>query len=182
MMELLWLPMYFARQSALDISAVPYGSGAHLALLSKTQILELFKLVYFWSIGMTRFAIVAFVPRICHDGPIKFALYGLAFINLVNTVTAFVFRLTECTPIGDNFNRSIAPGIHCVDNATHKAMNRAHAFIGLAIDVALLILPLWIVYTRMIFSKKTVSVLFHIQCWYLRHRHGYCAHCPDADA
>lgn len=38
-------------------------------------------------------------------------------------------------------------------------MNRAHAWIGLFLDVALLLLPLWIVYTKMMFTKKTASVL-----------------------
>lgn len=59
----------------------------------------------------------------------------------------------------DNFKPPTTPGIQCLSNDVHKGLNRAHAFVGLFIDAGLLALPVWIVYTRMIFSKKTLSVL-----------------------
>ncbi|KAH8681965.1 hypothetical protein BX600DRAFT_544420 [Xylariales sp. PMI_506] len=152
-------------QSSLDIAAVPEGSGAHLNLLDKSQILAFFKilailqLVYFWAVAMVRFAIMAFIPRICKDGLVIKTLYVLAFINLVNTLVSFIFRLAECTPVSDNFLPPTFPGVHCVSTEVHKNMNRAHAFIGLFIDTGLLVLPIWVVYNKMLFSKKTVKVL-----------------------
>ncbi|ORY55907.1 uncharacterized protein BCR38DRAFT_490913 [Pseudomassariella vexata] len=154
-------------QSSLDIYAVPFGSGAHLALLSKAQLrnffeahsqnLAIMQLVYFWAIGMVRFAIMAFIPRICSD--IMLALYGLALANFANTAWSCIFRLVECTPVADNFKNPTTPRINCVSNDTHRHVNWAHAIVGLLIDIPLMILPVWIVYCKMLWSKKMINVV-----------------------
>ena len=84
---------------------------------------------------------------------------GIAAIVLAQTVAAFAYRLTECNPVADNFKPPTTPGLQCVTPVEHNHMMVGHAIVGIVIDVALLLLPLYTIYTKMIWSKRTIQVL-----------------------
>lgn len=48
---------------------------------------------------------------------------------------------------------------HCVAPQQENAMMAGHQSIGLIIDVALLALPIWIIYDKMLFSKRAMQVI-----------------------
>ncbi|KAI1502901.1 hypothetical protein F5X99DRAFT_407707 [Biscogniauxia marginata] len=152
-------------QSAMDINAVSFGSGAHISLLPVPLLSKFFNslaiqiLIYFWAVAMVRFAILAFLPRISNDKSTRSTSWVIAVVILAQTVTVVVYRLTECTPIGDNFKPTNTPGLHCVGLVAHNKMMVGHAAASVVIDLALLFLPIWVVYTKMMWSQRTVQII-----------------------
>jgi len=59
----------------------------------------------------------------------------------------------------DNFKPPVLPGLKCKGLKADQNMMVGHAVTGLVIDVALLVLPVYIIYTKMIWSRKTIQVL-----------------------
>jgi rhodopsin domain-containing protein len=53
----------------------------------------------------------------------------------------------------------VLPGLHCKGLIADQNMMVGHAIAGIVIDVALLILPVYIIYTKMIWSRKMIQVL-----------------------
>lgn len=92
-------------------------------------------------------------------GLVMRSIYILAFVVFGQTIFAFIFRLTECTRIEDNFKPPTAPGIQCKGLAGDEIMMMTHAGIGIAVDIALLVLPIYIIYTKMMWSKRAVQVI-----------------------
>ncbi|OIW34171.1 hypothetical protein CONLIGDRAFT_570796, partial [Coniochaeta ligniaria NRRL 30616] len=149
-------------QSSLDIRAVSLGSGAHIDLIPPPLLFKFFEsliiqtLIYFWGVALVRMSILAFLPRL------KFVIYSIYAIGVMvftQTVVAFVYRLTECTPVADNFKPPVVPGLNCKGLEADQRMMVGHAVAGIVIDVALLILPVYIIYTKMIWSRKTIQVM-----------------------
>lgn len=51
------------------------------------------------------------------------------------------------------------PGLNCVSTDANEAMMTAHAIIGIITDLVLMALPIWVIYSKMIFSRKKFQVL-----------------------
>ncbi|KAI0024294.1 hypothetical protein F4780DRAFT_655723 [Xylariomycetidae sp. FL0641] len=152
-------------QSALDINAVSYGSGAHLRLVPRPLLSMFFEslviqtLIYFWAVGMVRFAILAFLPRLTIDKTIRRASSGVAFFILAQTLAATIYRVTECTPVRDIFKPPAMPGLRCVTPIAHNRMMVGHAAVGIVIDCTLLVLPIWVISSKMMWSSKTLQII-----------------------
>ncbi|KAK3934313.1 hypothetical protein QBC46DRAFT_300024 [Diplogelasinospora grovesii] len=152
-------------QSGMDIHAVTLGSGAHINLIPEALLFKFFEslviqtLLYFWGVAFMRFSIMAFLPRLTQEKAVNWIIYGVAGVVGVQTVVCFVYRLTECSPVGDNFKPPIVPGLNCKGLKADQSMMIGHAVVGIIVDVALLALPIWVIYTKMIFSRKTIQVL-----------------------
>ncbi|KAI1641255.1 hypothetical protein F4809DRAFT_252 [Biscogniauxia mediterranea] len=147
-------------QSSMDINAVSYGSGAHLRLIPQFLLEKFFYiLVYFCAVAMVRLAILAFLPRLTSDKRLRFMSLTIAVAILAQTVTVVAYRLTECTSIRDIFKPPKAPGLHCVGPVAHNRMMVGHAATSVAIDLVLLLLPIWVIYSKMIWSRRTVRII-----------------------
>ncbi|KAK3684112.1 hypothetical protein B0T22DRAFT_384082 [Podospora appendiculata] len=152
-------------QSTMDIRAVSFGSGTHIWLIPPPLLVKFFEslviqtLIYFWSVAFVRFAFLAFLPRLSSDKSVLYTIYVFGFLILVQTLTAFIYRLTECSPVADNFKPPILPGLNCKGLPSDMAMMVGHASAGLAIDVGLFVLPIYIIYKKMIWSKRTLQVI-----------------------
>lgn len=78
---------------------------------------------------------------------------------MAQTITCFAYLLTSCTPIEDNFKPPFFPGLKCRPATADRAMMEGHAAAGIAVDILLLVLPIYIIYTKMMWSKRTVQVI-----------------------
>ncbi|KAI1380757.1 hypothetical protein F4677DRAFT_462032 [Hypoxylon crocopeplum] len=151
--------------SAMDIHAVSLGSGAHFDLVPNDLQSKFFEslgiqtLIYFWAVATVRFAILAFLPRLDQDRHTTCASWIVMIIILAQTIAAFIYRLTECTPIADSFKPLTDPGVHCVKLDAHTEMMIGHGVVGIVIDVILLLLPIWVIGTKMIWSKKMIQII-----------------------
>ncbi|KAI2625771.1 hypothetical protein GGR54DRAFT_513407 [Hypoxylon sp. NC1633] len=152
-------------QSTMDIHAVSFGSGVHLAVLPEDLLFKFYKslgvqtLIYFWAVAMVRLAILAFLPRLARDKSTIWVSWTIAAIILAQTITAFVYRLAECIPVPDSFKPPGTLGLHCVGHDADSKMMLGHGIVGILIDVILLFLPIWVICTRMMWSKKKIQII-----------------------
>ncbi|KAI2469504.1 hypothetical protein F4781DRAFT_218802 [Annulohypoxylon bovei var. microspora] len=152
-------------QSIMNIHAVSFGSGSHLTYIPQGVLDEFFEsltiqtLIYFWSMALVRFAILAFLPRLAQDRSITITSWTVTAIILAQTITAFVYRLTECDTVEAIFKPLISPDAHCVGAVANNNMMVAHGLIGIVVDAILLFLPIWVIYTKMMWSRKTLQII-----------------------
>ncbi|KAI0885541.1 uncharacterized protein GGS22DRAFT_187826 [Annulohypoxylon maeteangense] len=152
-------------QSMTDIHSVSFGSGTHLSYIPQDILGEFFKalaiqtLVYFWAVALVRFAILAFLPRLAQDRSITIISWTVTVIILAQTVLAFLYRLTECDTLEETFKPQGPQDSHCVGAVNHNKMMVAHGIVGIIVDTILLFLPIWVIYTKMMWSKKTLQII-----------------------
>ncbi|VUC36621.1 unnamed protein product [Clonostachys rosea] len=150
--------------SSQGILAVNRGLGTHMDQIPPETLDELYKtlltfqLVFFVSIGFVRFSVVASYLRLSHERWFRFGLYLLAFLTFTITTIAFFFFLTECKYIPDQWDIA-NPNRQCVPKSEEAKMFYAHVFIIVAIDIGLLALPIWLVWSTMKFSGKRFQVI-----------------------
>lgn len=61
--------------------------------------------------AFVRVAILAFLPRLSQDRKIIYSIYVIGSLVFIQTIVAFVYRLTECTPVAYVLaTYSFAPG------------------------------------------------------------------------
>ncbi|KAH8900924.1 hypothetical protein GQ53DRAFT_133065 [Thozetella sp. PMI_491] len=154
-------------QSGMDIQAVSYGSGAHVALVPLPLLTKFFEslviqtLLYFWAVAMVRLSILAFLPRLGLDKMTRIAIWIIGGLILAQAVIAFAFRLTECPNVGDNFLPPFLPQLieTCKSRQADNDLMLGHGVAGIILDTALLVLPIYIIYTKMIWSRRTIQVI-----------------------
>ncbi|KAI1462552.1 hypothetical protein F4805DRAFT_452379 [Annulohypoxylon moriforme] len=152
-------------QSMTDIHSVSFGSGTHLAYIPQNIMSEFFKaltiqtLVYFWAVALVRFAILAFLPRLAHDRCLVITSWIVAVIILAQTLTAFIYRLTECNVLEDLFKSQGSEDDFCIGTADQNKMMVGHGIVGIVIDTILLFLPIWVIYLKMMWSKQTLQIM-----------------------
>ncbi|KAI0108322.1 hypothetical protein F4814DRAFT_451603 [Daldinia grandis] len=157
--------MLLVVQSGMDINAEFLGRDIQLGTASEDvkagffESLTIQTLIYFWTVAMVRFAILAFLPRIIRDRNVIIISWVVALIILAQTIGAFVYRLLECDPISDILKSPIAKGLNCTDPNVHNRMMVVHGIVGVVMDVALLILPIWIICTNMLWSKRMFQII-----------------------
>ncbi|KAH8772371.1 hypothetical protein BGZ57DRAFT_895380 [Hyaloscypha finlandica] len=153
-------------QSALDIVEVKNGSGAHLELIPMPTVIKFFELlvtqnlIYFWAVGLMRLAVVAFLPRLGKEKLYLYLIYATAAIIVIQTNFAFWYKLCECRPIKDLWKPPFeTEGLNCVSAKANDNMMVSHAVIGIIMDVVLMVLPIWMVWKNMMFTKKAIQVI-----------------------
>lgn len=50
-------------------------------------------------------------------------------------------------------------GLDCVSSEANNNMMISHAIIGIIMDVVLMVLPIWMIWKNMIFTKKAIQVI-----------------------
>lgn len=103
------------------------------------------------------------------------AIYGVGLLIAVQTLGCFFYRLTECTPISwapsavcvgsmltrrrDIWLAPSTPGLNCVSSQEENSMMIGHQAIGIIIDFALLVLLIWVIHYKMMFSNRKIQVI-----------------------
>lgn len=157
------LPIILA-QSSLEIREVSNGAGQEMANLSSEQLDKFFsllptmQLLYFAGTGFIRLSIVAFLPRLSKERNILRISWALGAAVVTMSTVCFFIMLFECKHIPDLWNKT-APGRQCLSSQHEAYMFWIHGSLGLAIDIILLALPMWIIYSHMMFSAATKRVL-----------------------
>ncbi|PKS12343.1 hypothetical protein jhhlp_001643 [Lomentospora prolificans] len=149
--------------SSMEVRAVGFGSGTHMEFVPGYFIPKFFEalttqhLMYFWVVGLTRIAIVAFLLRMSNDKLYKRMVYGVGVVIILKTLAAFLFRLLECKDIKVLW---LPPGSgDCISKDAEAIMMWTHASFGIAVDFCLFALPIWVVHSKMIWSAKTIRVI-----------------------
>ncbi|TLD24035.1 hypothetical protein PspLS_06582 [Pyricularia sp. CBS 133598] len=154
--------------SSMEIHSVEYGSGAHIIYVPQEMLGPWFEslvtqtLIYFIATGFMRLSILTFLPRLNKDlqeRKFMVAIWATGLVIVAQTIGCFVYRLTECSPISDIWKPPTLTAGNCVAPQQENAMMVGHQSIGLAVDVALLALPIWIIYDKMLFSKRALQVI-----------------------
>ncbi|KAM6507248.1 hypothetical protein FSOLCH5_012479 [Fusarium solani] len=73
------------------------------------------------------------------------------------TLVCFFFFLFECNPIIDFFNAG-KPDRKCVSREKEDHVMWAHSIVGTCLDVVLLALPLWVVFSNMMTRPKIIKL------------------------
>ncbi|CAH0051191.1 unnamed protein product [Clonostachys solani] len=150
--------------SSQGIIAVQQGLGTHIdqippeALDALYKTLLTFQLVFFVTVGFVRFSIVASYLKLSQERWFRFGLYLLAFLTFTITTIAFFFLLTECKYIPDQWDLT-NPNRQCIPKSEEAKMFYANVFTIVAIDIGLLALPIWLVWSTMKFSGKRFQVI-----------------------
>ncbi|KAI4595727.1 hypothetical protein KJ359_006718 [Pestalotiopsis sp. 9143b] len=150
--------------SGFEIQTVEFGAGAHMYEIPEAFIPPFFAaltrqhLLYFWGIGLMRLAIVAFLLRLAKDRFFRLLTYATGVVIIVQTIVCFLFRLLECHKISNLF---LPPGSSddCISKRSEIYMMWAHSSVGIAVDLALFCLPIWVVRSNMMSTAKAVRVV-----------------------
>lgn len=133
------------------------------------------QLLFFLTTGFLRLSVASFLPRLnkesesfSHDilaalTPVvgEFIIrvvYPLQAFIVTVTIVCFVMMLFECKSVPDLWDR-YKPSAQCAGSKEEAHLFWAHAIIGVATDLMLLVIPLYLVYTRMLASTKSIRVL-----------------------
>ncbi|KAI8673644.1 hypothetical protein NCS55_00685300 [Fusarium keratoplasticum] len=149
--------------SSGEIVAVGYGAGSHISSLTPEQLNAFFsllpinQLIFFWAIGFVRLSILAFFPRLNREPHFMVCVWIIAFINISISLVGFFFFLFECNPIIDLFNTG-KPNRKCVSREKEAHVMWAHSIVGSCLDVVLLALPLWVVFSNMMTRPKIIKL------------------------
>ncbi|KAL6363657.1 hypothetical protein LRP88_03079 [Fusarium phalaenopsidis] len=149
--------------SSREIVAVGYGVGSHISSLTPEQLnaffssLPISQLLFFWPIGFVRLSILAFFPRLNREPHFMVCVWITALINIAITLICFFFFLLECNPIIDFFNAG-KPDRKCVSREKEDHVMWAHSIVGTCLDVVLLALPLWVVFSNMMTRPKIIKL------------------------
>ncbi|ROW06574.1 hypothetical protein VMCG_04266 [Cytospora schulzeri] len=171
-------------QLALDMYLVSLGSGTHdqyvpehlfVAFLKFFSIAEL---LYFWAVALVRLSILAFIPRIYNTANVMKLVYATTGIVIIQTLVCFLYKLTECLDITyagstllplDNFADLIllasdvfkgpSARFRCKAPLADDRMMEGHITVGIVVDLVLLILPVSIIYTNMLLSKRMIHAV-----------------------
>ncbi|ELQ39092.1 hypothetical protein OOU_Y34scaffold00514g9 [Pyricularia oryzae Y34] len=130
--------------SSMEIHAVQYGSGAHIMYVPEELLGPWFEVNH---------------PESFQEPKFMVAIWATGFVIVAQTIGCVVYRITECNQISDIWKPPPLTEGHCVAPQQENAMMAGHQSIGLIIDVALLALPIWIIYDKMLFSKRAMQVI-----------------------
>ncbi|OCL15155.1 hypothetical protein AOQ84DRAFT_279533 [Glonium stellatum] len=150
--------------SALEISETTHGAGRQMITVEPQDLARFFsilptmQLLYFTSAGLVRLSIVAFLPRLNKEASFKKLVWALETATSVVTIVCFCILLFECKPVRDLWNKS-APGAKCLSSAHEAILMYTHASFGILFDCMLLGLPIWVLYSKMMFNATTVKVM-----------------------
>ncbi|KAF3929530.1 hypothetical protein ABW19_dt0203661 [Dactylella cylindrospora] len=139
------------------IVGTTYGLGSHIDQgISKDEIVKLMKTIYamqiplFISLGAIRTSLLLFVQRLSRNASrtLYLILYALIPFNIVHITVATFVSIFRCNPISDVWNLDTL-NYSCM----HPAVGTTLVAFGLAIDIAIFILPAILV-VRLNISKK----------------------------
>lgn len=151
--------------SAMEIRLVQVGSGTHIMYVSEKRLFAFFdalttqSLLYFWCVCLMRLHIATFLPNLHQDKRYLVAVWTTAGVTLLSTIIFFIVKMTSCKPLSAMWLPPFISADMCISVDALDAMMTVHAALGIVIDIALVALPVWVIYTNMIFSKRKFRVI-----------------------
>ncbi|KAH7305904.1 hypothetical protein B0I35DRAFT_413701 [Stachybotrys elegans] len=151
--------------SAMEMRLVEFGSGTHIIYVPQARLMNFFNalttqsFLYFWAVCLMRLHIAAFLPNLHNGKPYLITVYTIAGITLGSTVIFFIVKLTSCDPISALWLPPFMAVEQCMSETAVDAMMNAHSVLGILIDIALVTLPVWVIYNNMIFSTRKFRVI-----------------------
>ena len=107
------------------------------------KLIKAEEFLYLFSATVPKLAILCLYLRIFNTRPYRYAAYSIAVVMMINYVVDIVLALVMCKPIAYSWDKTI-PGGRCGD------ILGAYRWISvpnLATDLAILILPLPVIWT-----------------------------------
>jgi hypothetical protein len=150
--------------SALEIVETFHGTGRQMILVEPQDLAKFFsilptmQLLYLASTGLVRLSIATFLPRLNKEASFKRLVWVLEAAISIVTIVCFSVLLFECRPVRDLWNKS-APGAKCLPLAQQAILWYTHASFGILFDCMLLGLPIWVLYSKMMFNATTIKVM-----------------------
>ena len=135
---------------------------SRLTLCSNIQLSTTLTLIYLLSVGLVRLSVCAFVPRLGKGAApewVTYVIWGIAGFICVQTLACIIFRLTLCNPVEYNFVPPVKAGAHCRAASQQNTMMFTHALTGLAVDVTLFCLPIYV------FDRLQITEDDFIRCY-----------------
>jgi hypothetical protein len=86
-------------------------------------------------------------------------VYGVAGVTLVSTLIFFFIKIGSCKPVSALWLPPFETVGQCMDGDTTDIMMNIHSVLGIAIDIALVVLPVWVIHTKMMFSGRKFRVI-----------------------
>lgn len=126
-------------------------------------------LIYNPILGCVKFAIILFLLRLEDQRrSIQWSLWALAAFNLGHIIAVFLVVVFQCTPVHmywDHFKTDrvledgtvVNPNYHCIDQA---AFSISTAGIAVATDIAILMVPVFIMWNLRMPLRRKLAVLF----------------------
>ncbi|KAI0842427.1 hypothetical protein F5Y06DRAFT_257600 [Hypoxylon sp. FL0890] len=155
------LPMLICiAMSTNDFVGLAYGSGQHQADLSKETVENFMKNLYlyevFWSIGVfgVKVGILMFYWRVFHTRTFRVSAVAVGCFSLSIFLINFFTFIFQCTPIESFWTGNLED---CIDR---NAFYLASAIINVAGDIAVLTLPLPVVWRLHTSRSKKWSLSF----------------------
>ncbi|RSL59651.1 hypothetical protein CEP53_005711 [Fusarium sp. AF-6] len=136
--------------SGLEIRSAFAGAGTDMMLLTTEQRIKLFSLrpaillIFFAGTCFMRLSILAFLPRLNKSRTYIRCIWVTGFVIVAISIIAIIWLLTQCSPVQDVFDAG-NPDRKCRPMSQEGDMVWAHSIVGVFTDVALFILPIWII-------------------------------------
>ncbi|EEU35689.1 uncharacterized protein NECHADRAFT_87934 [Fusarium vanettenii 77-13-4] len=141
--------------SGLEIRSAFAGAGTDMTLLTTKQRVKLFSLrpaillIFFAGTCFMRLSILAFLPRLNKSRSYIRCIWVTGFVIVAISIIAIIWLLTQCTPVQDVFDAG-KPDRKCRPMSQEGDMVWAHSIVGVFTDIALFILPIWIIRRNLI--------------------------------
>lgn len=95
-----------------------------------------------------------------HDiGRYLILVYIVATLTFTSTAVFFLIKLTSCRPISALWLPPFISGDKCMSEKATDIMMNMHAALGIIIDISLVALPVWVIHTKMMFSRRKFRVI-----------------------
>jgi hypothetical protein len=86
-------------------------------------------------------------------------VYITAGVTFVSTLIFFCIKITSCKPVSALWLPPFISGDMCMSESATDIMMNCHSVIGIIIDIGLVALPVWVIHTKMMFSRRKFRVL-----------------------
>ncbi|UPL02918.1 hypothetical protein LCI18_013852 [Fusarium solani-melongenae] len=136
-----------------------YSRGVLVRALGLDDLLACFLrpatlLIFFAGTCFMRLSILAFLPRLNKSRTYIRCVWVTGFVIVAISIIAIIWLLTQCSPLQDVFDAG-KPDRKCRPMSQEGDMVWAHSIVGVFTDIALLILPIWII------RKNLIRVTVH---------------------
>ncbi|KAI8664758.1 hypothetical protein NCS56_00909600 [Fusarium sp. Ph1] len=141
--------------SGLEIRSAFAGAGTDMKFLTAEQRIGLFSLrptmllIFFAGTCFMRLSILAFLPRLNKSRTYIRCIWVTGFVIVTISIIAIIWLLTQCSPVQDVFDAG-KPDRKCRPMSQEGDMVWAHSIVGVFTDIALFILPIWIIHRNLI--------------------------------
>ncbi|KAF2089908.1 hypothetical protein K490DRAFT_62785 [Saccharata proteae CBS 121410] len=150
-------------QSSSEMANTYHGSGKEMSTLSPGTIHTFFillgteQVLYFLGTGIVRLSIVAFLPRMSKDARYVRVVRVLGILIALYTFICTCVLVFECDPLVAFWDKDVK-NPHCISGQQQAILMYTHGAIGICFDIILLAMPMYVLYSKMMWSLTTLKV------------------------